>query len=35
MDLSELLGTTFYVGYGIDSEEMISSGRYSVIFTVQ
>ena len=34
-DLSELLGTTFYVGYGIDSDEMISSGRYSVIFTVQ
>ena len=35
MDLSQLLETSFYVGYGIDSDEMISSGRYSVIFTVQ
>lgn len=33
-DLSQLVGTDFYIGYGTTSDEMIASGRYRVLFSV-
>ena len=34
VDLTQLVETVFYIGYGTDSAEMISSGRYRDVFTV-
>ena len=33
-DLSTAVGTKFYVGYGVDSEEMLTSGRYRLVYEV-
>jgi len=33
-DLSTLADTVFYVGYGIDTDEMLGAGRYQEVFTV-
>ena len=32
-DLSQLVGAVFYVGYGIDTDEMLAAGRYRDVFT--
>jgi hypothetical protein len=32
-DLSTLADTVFYVGYGIDTDEMLAAGRYEEVFT--
>ncbi|OGA48443.1 MAG: hypothetical protein A3G25_17075 [Betaproteobacteria bacterium RIFCSPLOWO2_12_FULL_63_13] len=32
-DLSQLADTVFYVGYGIDTDEMLAAGRYEEVFT--
>lgn len=34
VNLSQLIGTVIYVGYGIDTDEMLRAGRYRDIFTV-
>lgn len=34
-DLSSVIGASIYVGYGIDSEEMIANNRFRKIFEVQ
>lgn len=33
-DLSQYVGTDFYIGYGTTSDEMIASSRYRVLYTV-
>lgn len=35
VDVSTLIGTQIYVGYGIDDQEMISATRYRAIYTIQ
>jgi len=35
LDLSVLAGTQFYVGYGTDGSEMVASGRFALIHTLQ
>lgn len=35
MDLSGLIGTRFFVGYGTDDQEMLAAQRYREIFVVQ
>jgi len=34
-DVSQFIGTTFYIGYGTSDTEMIESGRYRSIFIVE
>ncbi len=34
-DLSNQIGTQFYVGYGLDQNEMLASRRYRVVYEVQ
>jgi hypothetical protein len=34
VDLSQLVETVVYVGYGLDTDEMLSSGRYRDVYTV-
>lgn len=33
-DLSTAVGTRFYVGYGLNSEEMLAAGRYRLVYEV-
>ena len=35
MDLTALLGSEIYVGYGLDSDEMLAQGRYRGVFIVR
>lgn len=32
MDMTELIGTEFYIGYGTSDEEMLNSGRYRGVY---
>ncbi len=34
LDASQIAGTQIYVGYGVDDEEMLKEGRYSLVYQV-
>ena len=34
VDLSTLIGTRVYLGYGLDADEMLAAGRYRLIYEV-
>ncbi|MBK6596326.1 MAG: hypothetical protein IPG23_28545 [Burkholderiales bacterium] len=33
-DISQLVGTQFLIGYGLDDNEMLSAGRYRLVYEV-
>ena len=32
VDLSSVIGTRAYLGYGLDADEMLAAGRYRLIY---
>jgi len=35
LDVSFLIGTRVYVGYGQDETDMLKNGKYSLIYTIE